>query len=577
MITQVIWADVNNRELDTVYARTGDEEIREIRFIICRNDPPEKVEIPAGVSGQFRMVKSSGNFVVRDMTKTALEDGTVIFTVAISDQMVNVQGTGYYDIRLSGGGYLYTASGKFIVDSAVISSSVLEDVSEVNGLVFPDDFLTTEDHVAIIDDDSISTDSTWSSNKINEEIEAHAGGDVSKTVSGNPITFDDGASAPLVKCVTEIQGSQDLHGYDKPWVGGAGKNKLPLVLSDIKALNTVGTWSGDAYTVNGVTFTIETDGDDNITGIKANGTPSSNASFILEKPYYPPDGFLSGCPSGGDWEGTYGLGVQILASPYTVCPDSGDGAKLTSKQIGNQCQALIMIRANYNANLVFHPQVEIGSSATDFEPYSNICSITAYTEGEIEVSDGDGNVTTHTTTYPSAIYRGSEDCVEGTVGANGDGEEWVKEVFDGSSDETWVYNSSNNAFYFIGALNNPYINNAQNNFAICNMAEQLRYNAVSGSEMVDGKFCIGDSGTSNVLYFKNTNYSTVSDFKTWLSTNNLEITYRLATPTTSSVTPTNLPIKSLSGYNHIESSTGDMEVEYITQRFQPLIDSIKQL
>lgn len=171
MITQVIWTDVNNRELDNIYARVGDDKIREIQFIICRNDPPEKVAIPAGVSGQFRMVKSSGNFVVRDMNKTVHEDGTVIFTVAVSDQMVNVQGTGYYDIRLSGGGYLYTASGRFIVDTPVISTSVLEDVSEVNGLVFPDDFLTTEDHFATIDDTITSSSSVWSSYKTNAAIE----------------------------------------------------------------------------------------------------------------------------------------------------------------------------------------------------------------------------------------------------------------------------------------------------------------------------------------------------------------------------------------------------------------------
>lgn len=170
MITQVIWTDVNNRELDNIYARSGDEEIREIQFIICRNNPPEKVEIPAGVSGQFRMIKSSGNFVVRDMTKTVKEDGTVIFTVSVSDQMVNVQGTGYYDIRLSGGGYLYTASGRFIVDMPVISSAVLEDVSEVNGLVFPDDFLTTDDNVPRIDDSVTSSSSVWSSFKTNSEI-----------------------------------------------------------------------------------------------------------------------------------------------------------------------------------------------------------------------------------------------------------------------------------------------------------------------------------------------------------------------------------------------------------------------
>ena len=49
--------------------------------------------------------------------------------------------------------------------------------------------------------------------------------DVTKTATGNPIEISDGANAPLVKCISEIQGSQDLHGYDKPWVGGSGKNK----------------------------------------------------------------------------------------------------------------------------------------------------------------------------------------------------------------------------------------------------------------------------------------------------------------------------------------------------------------
>ena len=104
---------------------------------------------------------------------------------------------------------------------------------------------------------------------------------VIKRVTGNPIEFSDGANAPLVKCVTQITGSQDLHGYDKPWVGGAGKNKLPLVLADIKTLNTSGTWSGDAYTISGVTFTILTDSNGNVTGVSVNGTATGNITFLL--------------------------------------------------------------------------------------------------------------------------------------------------------------------------------------------------------------------------------------------------------------------------------------------------------
>jgi hypothetical protein len=53
-----------------------------------------------------------------------------------------------------------------------------------------------------------------------------------------------------------------------------------------------------------------------------------------------------------------------------------------------------------------------------------------------------------------------------------------------------------------------------------------------------------------------------------------EVAYELATPTTEPITPTNLPIKSLFGYNHIESSTGDMEIEYIAKNFSPITELV---
>ena len=230
MITQVIWTDVNNRELDNIYARMGDDEIREIQFIICRNDPPEKVEVPAGVSGQFRMIKSSGNFVVRNMTKTVHEDGTVIFTVAVSDQMVNVQGTGYYDIRLSGGGFLYTASGRFIVDTPVISSAVLEDVSEVNGLVFPDDFLTDDDNIPRIDDNIISSSSVWSSYKTNQEISS--------------IDLSDYATKTYVDNAIEQAGGKVVYSSTPQETGEYNGKKVYTVVLDSF---TVRSFSGTEY------------------------------------------------------------------------------------------------------------------------------------------------------------------------------------------------------------------------------------------------------------------------------------------------------------------------------------------
>ena len=60
-------------------------------------------------------------------------------------------------------------------------------------------------------------------------------------------------------------------------------------------------------------------------------------------------------------------------------------------------------------------------------------------------------------------------------------------------------------------------------------------------------------------------------------TTGAQVAYALATPTTTPVTPTNLPIRTLSGYNHIESSTGDMEVEYITKTYEPIIKAMEHL
>ena len=55
-----------------------------------------------------------------------------------------------------------------------------------------------------------------------------------------------------------------------------------------------------------------------------------------------------------------------------------------------------------------------------------------------------------------------------------------------------------------------------------------------------------------------------------------QVAYTLDEPLEIPVAVSNLPIKSLSGYNHIESSTGEMEIEYFPAKEQPLIDLIPE-
>ena len=204
----------------------------------------------------------------------------------------------------------------------------------------------------------------------------------------------------------------------------------------------------------------------------------------------------------------------------------------------------------------------------------NVRPIVAYTEGEIEVSDGNGNTTTHTTTYPSAIYRGSEDVVNGTV-------ECVKKKITISSGIQLYgnYGVDNAPLYYYDTTSDiaPYYNSSN---PIENRLISNCYNATTGIDegrLGDFEFRTNANpiGSANRFYFRDSRFTTAADFNAWIANNPIEIVYSVYAPTSATVTPTNLPIKSLSGYSHIESTTGKMEVEYITQTYQPLVDLIQ--
>lgn len=173
MITQKIIARTDSLKLDKILSRYGEASMRQVVFIIVRPDPDSEelipITIPEDAVGSVRILKPSGNFIIVPMNKSVLSTGETAFDVVIPASANTAKGSGYYDIRITSDTdkYYYTAQGDFIIDDNIISDEVLEDVSEVNGLIFPDDFLTTDDHFAQINDEIISPNYTWSSDKIN--------------------------------------------------------------------------------------------------------------------------------------------------------------------------------------------------------------------------------------------------------------------------------------------------------------------------------------------------------------------------------------------------------------------------
>ena len=216
------------------------------------------------------------------------------------------------------------------------------------------------------------------------------------TVEGNPVTFESPFEQDAKSVVVSVKPIQDLHGYDHPWVGGAGKNKLPLVLADIKAANTTGTWSGNVYSIANGTIEIMTDDADNVTAIKVNGTFTGTVSFSLYSksggsyPFESANYILNGCPQGGSGS-TYKFDTiyRKNAEDYILAVDYGASATadFTAIADADSVNIRIVVYAGTYSNVIFYSMIRLATeSDATFAPYSNICPISGIDEVEIPIS-----------------------------------------------------------------------------------------------------------------------------------------------------------------------------------------------
>lgn len=159
MITQVVKTDLVSNKLDTIIFRSQ-EEGRDVQFVIV-DDDGEPIDM-TGLTMKFYMVKPDNNLIVQTLVNATLTE---------TEQMTTAHGMGFYTIRISDQDLIiYTGQGRVLIDDHTYSDDQLESISEVDGLVFPDDFLTTDSHVAVINDLTTNTQETWSSSKISGTI-----------------------------------------------------------------------------------------------------------------------------------------------------------------------------------------------------------------------------------------------------------------------------------------------------------------------------------------------------------------------------------------------------------------------
>lgn len=132
-------------------------------------------------------------------------------------------------------------------------------------------------------------------------------------------------------------------------VDGGAKNRLPFNdLTAIQAMNTGGTWDGNAYTWNGVTFTINSDFSVTVEGTATGGNAvlvlSQTGGFSIEEGNW----ILSGCPEGGSGT-TYSIAIAETVS------DTGNTAEFTTAT--NKLVRIYVISGTTADGLIFKPMV----------------------------------------------------------------------------------------------------------------------------------------------------------------------------------------------------------------------------
>jgi hypothetical protein len=147
-----------------------------------------------------------------------------------------------------------------------------------------------------------------------------------------------------------------------------GKNVLPLTLANLKAINTSGTWSGNAYTIKGVTFTVQTDSDGNVTSIVANGVATNKVWFRLVPTTFD---IMNGTILSGITNGsldTFSM-YAFESNDTTVITQLTNGEYTFTNNHENVNMYINILSGVTVDNITFYPMLRPAGTTPTFAPY----------------------------------------------------------------------------------------------------------------------------------------------------------------------------------------------------------------
>lgn len=177
------------------------------------------------------------------------------------------------------------------------------------------------------------------------------------SASGAVASFPDGYPAPVEALTAAITPVQDLHGQTSPYPAGGGKNKLEKIVETVQ-------------TVNDITFTPLEDG-----YVRVQGTATATATTAFHYVSLPAGTYtVSSNASAGDTV----TGVQVNGSNV-----ARSGQSVTFEHSGGNMTVRCRVSSGITLNEVWRCQIESGSTATTYAPYSNLCPISGWSEAAV--------------------------------------------------------------------------------------------------------------------------------------------------------------------------------------------------
>ena len=343
-----------------------------------------------------------------------------------------------------------------------------------------------------------------------------------ETFTGDDITIENALALPARSLKTVINAIQDLHGLPFPYVGGAYKNKFNPNFTGVTGITP--SVDSNGYLILTVSGAVST------TFLKGQSIAlKANTAYTLS---------CAGASSNVKVSLRNSDGSAVYAS---VEVDGGSSAYTPSEDI----TVYFYIRVETSAALTaaLKPQLEEGSRATDFAPYSNICPISGRDSVVLTRSDGDEISEDFTIQLGQTVYGADINWDTGAMMIT-----WSMKTDDDYTMKNGDDSGGGLSWYDVDA---DYRNSDLISSHLVSKSGSYGWN--STTDCVSAAVRSGNIKCIRIY----SSCSTIEELKTKYT--GLQICYPLATPTTIQLTPEQLEM--LKGYNHITLSDGYGTIE----------------